>query len=350
MGVLDPFALSPELIMQVAGILHKANYRTAMAHVHQAVIIFKERGGTPSPALTRAVQRAGRACARGSGPARHTLPFPVEDLARLPNGPEPWAKDGPSHPRRTLLLGCWWLIKEIELSNRLIKDVSFSGSGHASWNLSASKSDPRALGATRTHQCACGQTANAPGAIGTNMCPHCCLKEQADFATSLAKGDSLSPLFPTPRGACPTKFSMIETIRAAASKLGKPMLSRSGAPAWGGHALRRGGVQYLAARGIDVRRIQALARHSSGAILSYSDGVHAKNLGNIAAEAERNRSLQIVQAELRELQRAASPRSPSFSAQTKAEVSRMLQGAHRINSGRNRTRRSDRSRQNHIRS
>jgi len=63
MGVRDPYALDADLVMKVTGILHKANYRTAMAHARQAVIIFKERGGTPRPALLRALQRANRAFA-----------------------------------------------------------------------------------------------------------------------------------------------------------------------------------------------------------------------------------------------------------------------------------------------
>ena len=36
----------------------------------------------------------------------------------------------------------------------------------------------------------------------------------------------------------------------------------------GGHAWRRGGVQYFGEAGVVVWRIQALARHSSGAILT----------------------------------------------------------------------------------
>jgi hypothetical protein len=71
-----------------------------------------------------------------------------------------------------------------------------------------------------------------------------------------------------------------------------------GKPVFGGHSLRRGGAQYLARCGVDVWRIQALARHSSSAILVYLDGVHAESLGNIAAEASLGRSLQNVREEL----------------------------------------------------
>ena len=48
--------------------------------------------------------------------------------------------------------------------------------------------------------------------------------------------------------------------------------------------MRRGGVQFLARQGVDVWRIQALARHSSAAILGYLDNVH----GNSAADVPRS--------------------------------------------------------------
>jgi integrase len=76
----------------------------------------------------------------------------------------------------------------------------------------------------------------------------------------------------------------------AARQLRLPLKSPTGAPAWGGHALRRGGAQHLAASGVDIWRIQALARHSSDAILRYLDGVHTRNLGN-TADAALGRSL-----------------------------------------------------------
>ena len=86
-----------------------------------------------------------------------------------------------------------------------------------------------------------------------------------------------------------------------ARRLGLQAHTASGAAQWGGDALRRGGAQHLAAAGIDVWRIQALARHSSNAILGYLDGVHARNLGNIAAEASMGRSIDSIRSELRAL-------------------------------------------------
>ena len=267
--------------------------------------MYKEEGGQPSAALQRAVLRARRACARGAGPPRHTAAMLVKELRALQDTPDPWSNGGPLHPRRTLVLGCWWLTREIELSNTLIEDIEWAPD-KATWNLSASKSDPRALGAARSHQCACGSAPNAPDLVPRTMCPVCCMRDQISFATRLAKGNTQAPLFPDTAKGCPSKTSMVETIKAAAAKMGCDLFTASGAAAWGGHALRRGGAQYLAASGIDVWRIQALARHSSSAILTYLDGIHAKHLGNIAAEAELGRSLQGLREELRLLQAGVS--------------------------------------------
>ena len=146
----------------------------------------------------------------------------------------------------------------------------------------------------------------SPAIVPRALCPACQLSDQVEFALSVSKGAAAAPLFPAQDGSCPTKYGMVETIKKAAELLELDLNTAAGAPAWGGHAMRRGGAQYLAASGIDVWRIQALARHSSHAILGYLDGIHANHLGNIAAEAELGRSLQGMREELRLLKSSAS--------------------------------------------
>jgi hypothetical protein len=71
-----------------------------------------------------------------------------------------------------------------------------------------------------------------------------------------------------------------------------PDTTPDGRPVWGGDSLRRGGAQYLATSGVDVWRIQALARHSSSAIIGYIESLHAQQLGNLAAEATLGRDIK----------------------------------------------------------
>eukprot|EP00969_Alexandrium_andersonii_P372193 15481177-Alexandrium_andersonii.AAC.1 len=48
----------------------------------------------------------------------------------------------------------------------------------------------------------------------------------------------------------------------------------------GGHALRRGGAQFFGVGGVGIWRIQALARHSSWAILGRLEESHLATFSN----------------------------------------------------------------------
>ena len=64
----------------------------------------------------------------------------------------------------------------------------------------------------------------------------------------------------------------------------------------------RGGAQYLARSGVEIWRIQALARHSSNAILGSIADSHICTLSTIASEAATGRALESLRGELRALQ------------------------------------------------
>jgi hypothetical protein len=78
---------------------------------------------------------------------------------------------------------------------------------------------------------------------------------------------------------------------------------RTGAPS-GVDTASAGGVpstSLLGGWGVDVWRIQALARHSSSAILGYIENLHAQQLGNLAAEATLGRDICDIQEQVRGL-------------------------------------------------
>eukprot|EP00969_Alexandrium_andersonii_P055924 2464859-Alexandrium_andersonii.AAC.1 len=87
--------------------------------------------------------------------------------------------------------------------------------------------------------------------------------------------------------------------------LSLPLTTASGASRWGGHALRRGGAQFFGAAGVDIWRIQALARHSSGAILGYLQDSHLATLSNVALEAVLQRDLAQLRADVTALRAQA---------------------------------------------
>ncbi len=219
------------------------------------------------------------------------------------------------HPKRAIAVGLWWLTREIELSNIILKDVSILSATEAGILLPASKSDPTAVGVFRSQCCCCADSGAPVPAIG---CPRCILVRQhawvrESFGDGLTEAEiSALPLFPSSTGAFCSKAATVATIVAAAVKLGLQAEAHTGAQAFGGHALRRGGAQGLASWGIDIWRIQCLARHSSAAILRYVGDAHVVSLGTLASEAVAGTSLDRIRLELRAL--AADAREAAVAA------------------------------------
>ena len=88
------------------------------------------------------------------------------------------------------------------------------------------------------------------------------------------------------------KAAAVETIRHAAQLLDLSLTTTAGAPAWGGHALRRGGAEYLASVNIDVWKSKALARHSSDEIARYVGKALHLSLGSLARECAARQATQ----------------------------------------------------------
>jgi hypothetical protein len=206
------------------------------------------------------------------------------------------------HPGRTIKIGCWWLLREVELGNCCLRDVTEEQDNSVNILLPASKADVMALGESRGHGCACENRTDGPALMPTRMCPACLLKAQIKFVKEEFPGlGQDAPLFPGISGNFPSKAGVISTITALAGQLGKKEKTHSGAPCWGGHAMRRGGAQYLAAAGVDVWRIQALARHSSAAILAYIEKAHVPTLKSISVEAASGRQQHALATEVAKL-------------------------------------------------
>ena len=140
-----------------------------------------------------------------------------------------------------------------------------SRSPETAWALPASKTDISALGTARSHGCACGGAKPVAVPFARVLCPACQLREQRDAVQQEFGSADTVPLWPNARGEFCSKKAFIATIKTAAQQLGLRIRTPAGAEAWGGHAFRRGGAQFLAAQGIDTWRIQALARHLSNA-------------------------------------------------------------------------------------
>ena len=76
---------------------------------------------------------------------------------RLPGDSAPWHTRGPWTPRNALVIGAFWMMRELELSALEARHVTvFMGkSPRARVHLPASKTDPEALGVEWARGCRC---------------------------------------------------------------------------------------------------------------------------------------------------------------------------------------------------
>ena len=310
----DPVRPNAQMVFSAVAILRAAGYRAASEVAEQAVLTAKMHDFDVPPSVSLALRDARRASQRGLGLPKKANPIPLERLHEFDLGQKAEHPEGPLWPVRSVTIATWWLLREVEMSSVAQREVTLSPDGTANIFLSTSKTDPRTLGVTRFHRCACGSVPGPLCVLPTSLCPHCAVKEHLDLLTSSGKAAPDAPFLPTQSGQPISKRGVVHTIASLMHQLGLPSHSASGAPLWGGHSMRIGGVQYLGRSGVEVARIQALARHSSNAIHGYLQGTHAEAITNVAAEAGFSRSLVALQRELQSFQtqvNADKPRPPA---------------------------------------
>ena len=163
---------------------------------------------------------------RGLGGKVKAMALPFERLSGLPGTRAPWNKGGPLSARNAVVAGSWYLPREVELSCARAAMVTLQVAGGkptARWHLPASKTDPRAEGVARTHECSCG------GPVLSPSCPVHALMDHLGFLKRAFPewwtGDDPDwdlPLFPTSGGLVCDKDAVAETLVQAARLLGVP--------------------------------------------------------------------------------------------------------------------------------
>ena len=82
--------------------------------------------------------------------------------------------------------------------------------------------------------------------------------------------DDHLPLFPTADGGLVSPETMLELIELLATMLGEDLYSKEGRRKYGKHSWRSTGAVFLAGIGVDLLKIQLMARWSSEVITHYS--------------------------------------------------------------------------------
>lgn len=140
-------------------------------------------------------------------------------------------------PARASLLASWWLLREIEAAHAIREHIEIDQANkRVNWRLPPSKTDWKALGATRSHSCSCEC---APAA------------------------EPSSPVFPSSVGSPASKTGWADTFQHLRAALGLPTSHPNGARSFTGHSARASGAVHLAASQIEVWRIQLFGRWGS---------------------------------------------------------------------------------------
>ena len=108
----------------------------------------------------------------------------LELLGNLPAGREEWEDAGPINPRAAIMMGAWWLCRELGLSTSRARMVELmvpeEGLPSVRWHLPASKTDTMAIGMGRSLGCCCAELSRA-------ACPvHCLWDHLLFFAGALS--------------------------------------------------------------------------------------------------------------------------------------------------------------------
>ena len=294
----------------IAATLKLGGYKSAQVYLTVYRVEAERRGYASSPLLARSLKDWKRSCSRGLGGPVRPRPLPLESLGALPAAREPWSVEGPVNPRASIIMGSWWMCRELELSSSRARLVELTGldstQPSARWHLPASKSDTEALGSARSLSCACASVGR-PGCPVHCMWDHLCFLAQRfpdRFADGMPNWDL--PLFPSASGDVVPKAEMAKTIEFAASELGVPLAAPDGSERISGHSLRVSGAQGLARLGWDLWAIQLHGRWHSDVVKHYVQEAHLTPVGGASGPGQSDPlTLELVIS--RVLQRLGKP-------------------------------------------
>ena len=249
---LPALPLTADKVTFLGAGLRAGGYRSASSILSQYRTDATRAGSPPDLQAQRAFTDAARACRRGLGPPVRALALDVPPLCTLTSDDTPWSAAGPVGPRNLLIVGAWWLLREIELSGvRAAHAQIVPGTPVvATLLLPASKTDVAAMGTARAHPCICGSSRPRPD------CPVHALWDQLlclqrRFPDLHAQGLPLPslPLFPTIEGKAIAKTAVVQTILEGADRTEQDKKNADGTLRLSGHTLRATGAQHLAKRG-----------------------------------------------------------------------------------------------------
>eukprot|EP00971_Amphidinium_carterae_P347154 6489007-Amphidinium_carterae.1 len=306
---LPPLPLTPEKICTIASVFKAAKYRAYENYLSRA----REAGHEWSDRVRLEAIASIRSVTRGIGPSKQSMPFPVTSVPPTSQWPdEPFCRDGPVNAFALMVVGCAFLLREIEAATLVWSDVELNDeSSLVRLTLPVSKTDPTARGCTRHWGCTCQS-----GPL--QLCPfHVLISHKTSLMQRGLSTIGLAPLFPNAHGMTPTKTAMVESVVSAAERLGETRHDSNGVNRYGGHSLRTGGAYWLATSGMELLKIELLGRWRSSLVAHYAGQAPLCNLSQDLARAQNYATLRETMDELASTVRGVDDKLKRYDATTR---------------------------------
>ena len=274
--------ITPEKIEAVASQMCHLRYRSFanyLSAAKRAHVMSELTDGTWGDRLKMTGRECGRAILRGAGPAKQCAVFEggIEAVLALRLGSDPLVVNGLIGPTNLVTIGAFFLLREIESSLILFKSIRIDETSKQVLGPPCGiKNGPQAHSVWRYWGCLCREGASSafPGNPPLQACPYHAALNQAALIRALALRLNLPPgalpFFPTSSGKAVAKAKVVETFECMGRALGERLKDEQGRRRFTGHLLRVLGARMLAAAGIELFKIQLLARWKSPIIMRYA--------------------------------------------------------------------------------
>ena len=200
-------------------------------------------------------------------------------------------------PLTAFFLGSAFMLREIELAYARLGHLCVDPvRRRAVLELPVGKTDPTAVGCTRTWGCIC-----QPPAVRQECVFHMALEYQRKVQEMLEvePGDPLTvsvPLFPDRAGKTVTKAAVSAMVEGLAELTGETLQDGLGQRRFSGHSLRVSGAQWLGHLGFGVEQVQTFGRWSSDVVVRYLGESHVSDMARTHRQQLRERALLEGQA------------------------------------------------------
>ena len=177
------FPITVQKLLAVGALFKHGKYRSFQNNLSLVKDEHISLGHLWSEQLTRCGTKVERSVTRGIGPGKQCIGLDLAAACSLNLPADHLCEGGPIGPGNLVVAGSFFMLREIELSLALWHSVTFDlGARLVSWNLPASKTDPRALGKTRSWGCLC---TNSAGSGTGGPCPYHALLSQRSYVAAM---------------------------------------------------------------------------------------------------------------------------------------------------------------------